>query len=300
MAHLYVFACLSVLMAVSLCAVSPDGNNIDGFPGRGDFTGFTVVKPRTTNPIDDIDASQYESNEVIPELGVSKECLVIMDNIAWQVQKNMYMSLCPKATFGSLVVNFQDHTGSVKDSFGRSCGRILSTNRGIKTTTDVTEHSEIDAMRRLAYHNPGNRTNATLWAPLAVFTPGASCPMDTAAERWAGISWQIYSLSIADLIALNFTQIAMEPEEIMTRTATITTQRLGLVRYVNRRANVARFGYRSILSNPCLPGCHRVTPTALCTDIEPFVLEPSMLIPDVNYYIVPEDFQLVKNPVTIV
>jgi len=285
-----------LLCLVALVVAVVLGQNAQrGYPGHGDFAGFTIVKPLTSNTIIDIDAREYENWEFIHELGVSKECLVIMDNIAWQVNKNMYMSLCPKAQFGALAVDFTDHSGAVKDSHGRSCGRILSTNRGVKTTTDVTEHSEIDAMRRLAYHHPGNRSNATLWNPIAIFTPGASCPMDTAAEIWASVHWQIYSLSIADLIALNFTQISTEPEELMTKVGTITNQRPGLVRYVQRAVNVARFGYKNILSNPCPAGCHRVTSTAMCTDINPYVLEPSMLIPDVNYYIVPEDFQLVPN-----
>lgn len=99
---------------------------------------------------------------------------------------------------------------------------------------DPTEHAENDSMRRFAYHHVGNRSNTTLWQPLAIFTPGASCPMDTSTEIWAGVSWQIYSLSIADLILLNYTQIAVEPEVLMTQTGSILTQRLGLVRYVNR------------------------------------------------------------------
>lgn len=273
---------------VSLCAAQ------QGYPGVGAFEGFTVVFPATSNAITDIDAREYTNNELIPELGVSKECLVIMDNLAWQVQTNGYNSRCPNgATFGALVVNFSDHSGAVKDSFGRSCGRIVSTNRGPKTKTDVTEHAENDAMRRLAYHNEGQRSNSALWGPLAVFTPGASCPMDTAAEIWAGISWQIYSLSIADLILLNFTQIAMEPEELMTQTRTIT-KKLGLVRYVNREVNVNRFGYKNILSNPCTPGCHRPTPTSTCVDTTPFTPTP---IPDVGYIHVPDDFELIANPI---
>jgi tRNA(Arg) A34 adenosine deaminase TadA len=265
------------------------------YPGTGAFTGFNTVRPRTTNYITNIDARNYNTNDMIPALGVSKECLVIMDNIAWQVQMNSFASLCPRGQFGALVVNFNDDTGSVRDSSGRSCGRILATNRGQKTTTDVTEHAENDALRRFAYHHPGNRANSSLWAPLAMFTPGASCPMDTSSEIWAGISWQIYSLSIADLIALNFSQIALEPEALMTTTGTVTTQQLGLVRYVNRAANVARFGYKNMPSNPCPTGCYRPTATSLCTDINPFVLTPSMIIPDVNYYVVPDDFQLVNN-----
>lgn len=287
------FLLLFVLVAATLADNFPYTR-----PGYGDFSGFTIVKPVTKNSIIDIDAREYEAWEMIPELGVSKECIVKLDNIAFRVNQNMYMSACPRAQFGALIVDFSDKSGAVKDSFGRSCGRILETNRGVKTTTDPTEHSEIDAIRRLGYHRPGQRANTTLWSSLAMFTPGASCPMDTAAEIWTGFKWQIYSLSIADLIALNFTQIAVEPEELMTRTATMTNQRLGLVRYANRPANVARFGHRNILSNPCLPGCQRVTPTALCTDVNPYVLEPSKLIPDVNYYIVPEDFQLVPNEPT--
>jgi len=287
---------LVALLFAVCCAQGNAPNNQRTYPGQGDFEGFNIVLPRTYNAINDIDAREYEDWEIVPEVGVSKECLVQMDNIAWMVNMNMARSLCPKNTFGALVVDFADHTGAVHDSFGRSCGRILSTNRGVKTTTDVTEHSENDAMRRLAYHHPGQRSNTTLWNAVAVFTPGASCPMDTAAEIWAGVAWQIYSLSIADLIALNFSQIAVEPEELLTRVGTSTNQHPGLIRYVNRPVNVARFAFKNIISNPCLPGCHRVTPTSICTDIVPYLLEPSKLIPDVNYYQVPDDFELIINP----
>lgn len=263
-------------------------------PGQGAFRGYNVVSPRVWNTITDIDAREYDLNEMIPEVGVSKECLVILDNWAWQVQMNDYQSLCPRGTFGSVIVDFKDKSGSVKDSLGRSCGRIISTNRGIKTTTDPTEHAENDAIRRLAYHRPNQRTNATLWNPLAVFTPGASCPLDTATEIWTGVAWQVYSLSIADLIALNFTQIAVEPEELMSKVGTITAQRLGLVRYVQRAVNVGRFGYRNILSNPCPTGCHRVTPTSICTDIGPFTA--ARVIPDMDYLDPKDDFQLLFNP----
>lgn len=286
----------ALLFAVSWGDNSHGNNNQRTYPGVGDFEGYNIVRPRTRNDIFDIDAREYDNYEIIPHVGVSKECLVIMDNLAWQVNMNMYKSLCPKGPFGALAVDFSDHSGAVKDSQGRSCGRILATNRGQKTTTDVTEHSEIDALRRLAYHRPGQRTNTTLWSPLAIFTPGASCPMDTSAEIWAGIAWQVYSLSIADLIALNYSQIAMEPEELMTKVGTSTNAPVGLIRYVNRQANVGRFGFKNMISNPCPTGCHRVTPSAICTDINPFVLNPSMLIPDVNYYQVPDDFQLVLNP----
>jgi hypothetical protein len=272
-----------------------DNFNTRGIAGTGAFRGFTVVNPPTIINIDNIDARDYDDNDIIPGTGVSKECLVKLDNIAWQVQMNAYGSLCPKATFGALIVNFKDKSGSVKDSRGRSCGRIVSTNNGVKTTTDVTEHSEIDAMRRLAYHNMGQRANLSLWEPLAVITPGSSCPMDASAIRWANMRWHVASLTIDDLIALNFTQIAVEPEYILERTATITltSPPAGVIKYVNREANVARFAYRNILSNPCLPGCNRPTPTSLCTDIHPFSLTPEKLIPDVNYYVAPGVFELV-------
>jgi len=291
--HLFSAIVLSTFLLFVSVSLANQDDNLAGREGRGAFRGFTIVKPETTNRIDDIDAREYEDNDMIVEAGVSKECLVKLDNIAWQVQMNGYMSLCPKATFGALIVDFSDHSGSVKDSRGRSCGRIISTNEGVKTTTDVTEHSEIDGMRRLAYHRMGQRNNNTLWNPLAVITPGSSCPMDASAIRWANMRWHVASLTIADLIALNFTQIAVEPEYILSRTATITSPPAGVIKYVNREANIARFAYRSILANPCLPGCHRLTPTALCTDINPFTLTPDKLIPDVNYYTAPGVFELV-------
>lgn len=281
-----------LVSVVSLSAATFDFGT-RGFPGVGPFRGYTVVKPNSFSWIDNIDARYYDDDDMIHEAGVSKECLVKLDNIAWQVQMNAYKSLCPRATFGALIVNFGDKTGSVKDSRGRSCGRIVSTNNGVKTTTDVTEHSEIDAMRRLAYKNMGQRANASLWQPLAVITPGSSCPMDASAIRWANMRWHVASLTIEDLVTLNFTQINVEPEYILSRSATIVSPEAGVIRYVNREANIARFAYRNILSNPCLPGCHRPTATSLCTDIEPFVLTPEKLIPDVNYYVAPGVFALV-------
>lgn len=54
-------------------------------PGTGDFKGFKVVKVQTRGPIDVIDARKYSDRTVIPGVGISKECLVKLDNIAWQV-----------------------------------------------------------------------------------------------------------------------------------------------------------------------------------------------------------------------
>jgi len=290
---LYLLFILLSLLITRISADYYDHHNTVGVAGKGAFRGYTVVNPRTIGRIDIIDARDYEMNDVIVEAGVSKECLVKLDNIAWQVQMNAYGSLCPKATFGALIVNFNDHSGSVVDSHNRSCGRIVSTNNGVKTTTDVTEHSEIDGMRRWAYHNPGQRNNLSFWEPLAVITPGSSCPMDASAIRWANMRWHVASLTIEDLIALNFTQIDVEPEYILQRSASITSSPMaGTIKYVNRAANIQRFSYKNILSNPCPPGCQRVTPTSMCTDIEPFVLTPEKLIPDVNYYVTPGVFEL--------
>jgi len=275
------------LLAVALA------HDTSGRPGRGAFKGFTVVNPQIMAEINEIDAREYDKNDIIPEAGVSKECLVKMDNIAWQVQQNGFMSLCPKQQFGALLVNFQDKTGSVKDSLGRSCGRILQTNHAPKNNYDISEHSEIDGIRRWGYtHGIGQRNNASFWEPIAIFTPGASCPMDASAIRWGALGWHIASLTIEDLISLNFTQIAVEPEYILRRSGTITASRpAGAIRYVNREANIGRFGYRNIIANPCPVGCHRVGPD--CVDINPFVLTPDKLIPDVNYYVAPGNFSLV-------
>lgn len=63
-----------------------DHFNTAGRPGRGAFRGFTVVRPRTIGHIDVIDAREYDDDDFIVEAGVSKECLVKLDNIAWQVR----------------------------------------------------------------------------------------------------------------------------------------------------------------------------------------------------------------------
>lgn len=288
---------LFVVLALCFIGIVVCGHSNQGQPGKGAFRGFTVVNPKEDADIDVIDARDYDDHEIIREAGVSKECLVKFDNIAWQVQQNGYSSRCPKAQFGALIVNFADRSGSVKDSRGRSCGRILQTNHAPKTTTDVTEHSEIDAMRRLAYTlGVGQRANLSFWEPLAVITPGASCPMDASAIRWANMRWHVASLSIADLIKLNYTQIAIEPEYILKRTNTIASPPAGTINYVNREANIPRFGYRFIPSNPCPEGCHRSRPGGDCVDDVPFTFTPDKLIPDVNWYVAPGSFQLVYSP----
>jgi len=256
-----------------------------------------VVDPPRFTEIDDIDARDFDMNDIIPEAGVSKECLVKMDNIAWNVQTNGFHSLCPKQEFGSLLVNFNDKTGSVTDSMGRSCGRILATNKAPKTTTDVTEHAENDALRRWAYTaGQGQRNNVSFWNPISVFTPGASCPMDASAEKWAGVRWHIASLSIDDLITLNFTQIAIEPAQVFRATGTIISSRTGTINFVNREANIPRFGFRFIPSNPCPVGCFRPTPGADCKDIAPYEFTADNLIPDVNYHVAPNTFALNPSP----
>jgi len=258
--------------------------NGDSFGGRGVFTGFTVVRPRTRNDIIEVDAQEYGSNEILPGAGITKECAVILDNISWQLQKNGQKSMCPKGPFGALIVNLTDTSGSVKDSQGNSCGRIMGTNSGLRDATDPVGHSEIDAIRRYAFQHPGNRFNTNMWGKLAIITSGASCPMDTTAELYAQMPVQMYSLSVADLIALNYSQIAIEPEELMRLRATLGGSAMNLVKYANREANVIRYAWRNILANPCPTGCLRPTPTSLCVDYVPYVFDTSMLIPDLNIY----------------
>jgi len=281
---------LCLLVAIVL------GKDFSAKPGHGVFKGFNIVDPPRIVEVDVIDARDFTHNEIIPQIGVSRECLIMLDNIAWLVQTNGFKSLCPRQQFGALLVNFADKTGSVKDSMGRSCGRIVQTNHAPKTLTDTTEHSEMDAMRRLAYTKGlGQRNNVSFWEPLAVITPGASCPMDASAIRWSNIRWHVASLSIDDLITLNFSQIAIEPDYIFRHSGSdLTSPPAGTINYVNREVNVGRFGYRFIPSNPCPVGCHRPSPGADCTDDVPYVITTN--IPDVDYPQAPGGFALVADP----
>jgi len=284
-----------VILCVLFAAVL--GHQITGKPGRGVFKGFNVVNPPRTIHVDNIDARDFEDWEIIPGTGVSKECLVKMDNIAWLVQTNGFRSLCPRQQFGSVLVDFTNHSGSVTDSLGRSCGRILQASHAPKTLNDVTEHAEIDAMRRYAaVFGQGQRANVSFWGNIAVFTPGASCPMDASAIRWGNMRWHIASLSIDDLIVLNFTQIAIEPHQIFHATGSITASQAGSINYVQREVNVQRFGYRNIPANPCPAGCHRPTLGADCTDDVPYVFTDANLIPDLNYHVAPGAFGLNPSP----
>jgi len=284
-----------VTLCLLLAVVHAHKKDWSAKPGRGVFRGLNVVDPPRTVDVDVIDARDFSLNEIIPDIGVSRECLIILDNLAWLVQTNGFKSLCPRQQFGALIVNFGDKTGSVKDSFNRSCGRIVETNRAPKDLTDTTQHSEMDAMRRLAFtQGQGQRNNVSFWGPLAVITPGASCPMDASAIRWSNIRWHVASLSIDDLITLNFSQIAIEPDFIFKHTGTdLTSPPAGTINYVNREVNVGRFGYRFIPSNPCPVGCHRPTPGADCTDDVPYVITTN--IPDVNFPQAPGGFALLPT-----
>jgi len=263
------------------------GGNFDGHAGRGAFVGWTVVEPETTNRILFLNAEDYDNHEMLPGVGISRECATILDNWSWQVQMNGQRTRCPKGPFGALLMNFTDTTGSVKDSQGRSCGRIVGTNSGLRDPTDPSGHSEIDAMRREAFANPNNRFNTNLWGRLSVITSGASCPMDTTAELYAQVAFQLYSLSVEDLIKLNYTQVAMEPEDLMRRSATIfdstVTTPTGLVKFINRAANIERYAWRNIAANRCPSGCSRPTAGALCVDDVPFDINSQPNIPDVGY-----------------
>lgn len=293
-AVLLVTACVAVAHADNLNTDDTINDNHNG-PGRGDgngrvvrgrgkFVGYDTVEPRVSNDVFIVEADLYDDYEILPGVNISKACAVILDNLSWQLQMNGQKTRCPKGPFGALIVNFTDTTGNVTDQFGNSCGRIVGSNSGLRDATDPSAHSEIDAIRREGFGKPGHRFDLSLWSQLSMITSGASCPMDTTAELYAGMKAQLYSLSVDDLVKLNYSQIALEPEQIIGKSATLPGDRMILVKSVNPGPNIQRYGWRNIVTNPCPPGCQRVTPNALCSDITPWVFDPAtMTIPDLNY-----------------
>lgn len=77
---------------------------------------------------------------------------------------------------------------------------------------DPSAHAEINVIRRLA-----NQINNFSLEGYSIYTTGEPCPMCAAACVWSGVSEIIYGVSIADLIAINQSQINISCEEVIAK-----------------------------------------------------------------------------------
>jgi tRNA(Arg) A34 adenosine deaminase TadA len=107
-----------------------------------------------------------------------------------------------------------------------------------------------------------------------MYTNGESCPMDTAAELWAGFKEVVYSVSIDDLIKCGFGQLDVSSKTLTMRGNTLTQSRITqLIKDVAWADNIKYFCHRYILTNPCPDGCHRNN-AGTCVDTNPYVMQP--------------------------
>jgi tRNA(Arg) A34 adenosine deaminase TadA len=206
--------------------------------------------------------------------GVSVECRQLWMRKTIVVEMNGQNTLCPRGAFGAIIVN---HTaiGPYSDSQGLNCGAIEAWNDGTRAyVNDPTAHSEINAIQHLSAQHPGTfiAFNKPFWAPLSMYTNGESCPMDAAAEVWAGIREQIYAVSIKHLIALNWTQIDMPSQYVYHDSGFMPGSPRVIIAGVDFDYQAPYFGWQLISAGPCPTGCHRVGTN--CVDNVPFVPIP--------------------------
>ncbi|HIK07888.1 MAG TPA: nucleoside deaminase [Trichormus sp. M33_DOE_039] len=77
---------------------------------------------------------------------------------------------------------------------------------------DPSAHAEINAIRRLT-----TQINNFYLTGYSIYTTGEPCPMCAAACVWSGMTEIIYGASIADLIAINQSQINISCEEVIAK-----------------------------------------------------------------------------------
>jgi hypothetical protein len=142
------------------------------------------------------------------------------------------------------------------------------------------------------------RTEANL---SSVQSLGESCPMDAAAEVWAGygqISLRrpttlfkylglisascslfrfkevIYSVSIEDLLKLNWNQIDIDSKRVyQTSQSIVNARNLVIVENVDWANQIPLFAWQNMPNNPCPTGCQKVAP-GFCSDSSAYVPKP--------------------------
>jgi len=191
------------------------------------------------------------------------------------VQFNGQHTLCPRGAFGAILVNHTGH-GPFTDSAGNNCGALVGTNSGTRdTANDPSAHSEISAIRRLSALHPNVLigANKVFWHALSMYTNGESCPMDAAAEAWAGIKEEIYAVSIDHLIALNFTQIEIGSKDVYHESGKVLSSPTTIVKFIDFDYHAKFFSWQNMPAQACPPGCHRSAPGAACVDDVPYVTQ---------------------------
>jgi hypothetical protein len=185
-----------------------------------------------------------------------------------------------------------------RDSANRWCGSFVESNSGgtnlngsevisplqlpgalvlmsfLISYLDPSDHSEINAIRRLGDRFPFNRFNADFWGALSMYTNGESCPMDAAAEVWAGFKEVIYSVSIDDLLKQNWNQIDIDSKRVYQKSDSIVASRnLVIIQDVDWVNQIPFFAWQNMPNNPCPTGCHKAAP-GFCADNVPYVPKP--------------------------
>jgi len=196
--------------------------------------------------------------------GVTVECRQIMMQKSLEVQFAGQGSVCPRGAYGAAIVNHSNtDSGNPVDSLGNNCGKIIGTNSGLRETThDPTEHSEINAIHRLAALFPSEAQVKSYWGALSMYTVGESCPMDAAAEVWSGFKEVIYAVSIEDLTDAGFGQIEVGSKKIYTNSNLVAGAPQVLIKNVLRMQMLPYFAWQFNADEACPTGCHRGNDTS--------------------------------------
>lgn len=227
--------------------------------------GISTVNLQTNRAVD-----VYGPDEVVN--GVSAECRRLWMAKTIVVNQNAQGTLCPWGSFGAIIVNHTSTSGQgFSDSQGNWCGSFVESNSGGTDLNDPSAHSEIDAMRRLGNRFPYSRFNANFWGALTMYTNGESCPMDAAAQVWAGFKEVVYSVSIEDLLKLGWNQIDIDSKRVYQTAQSVANSRnLVIIEDVDFANQAPIFAWQNLPNNPCPAGCHKVAP-GFCSDISPYV-----------------------------
>jgi guanine deaminase len=102
------------------------------------------------------------------------------------------------APYGAVIVKDNQVVATAYNTVGRDC--------------DPSAHAEINVIRRLT----AQRQNLSLEG-YSIYTTGEPCPMCAGACVWSGITEIVYGASIADLIAINQSQINISCEEVIAK-----------------------------------------------------------------------------------
>jgi len=187
------------------------------------------------------------------------------------------VNFCPFGPYGAAIIDAYDRSPSNVHIDGNNCGKLLETNSGIREVNlhNPIMHSEINAIVRLTdctlhpadCDSTGryiNAQNKTFWQRLYLFTTAASCPADAASETLAGIRKVIQAVTIADLLAWNWTQDSFLEPELIYATSRQSNGVSTLIKGVARNYMKQYFNWQfTNVAHGCPTGCAvSVNPTS--------------------------------------